>query len=150
MKKKYEIGTERYKVIRANDIIVNGDKTQKVWELPARVRTPTTNVPWGIAMMNNGQTTTNSKAGRWIDVAVLDSGIDAKHPDLVMRLEDYANSDGLPGEADESDSSGHGTHVSGIIAADGGFDGKGIWGMAPGANLRVYAKYKYLRSLQGH
>jgi len=139
LKDKYTIGNDRYSVIRVNDIFTSNSKIQEVWELPARVRTPTTTVPWGITMMNNNQDTKRSSAGRWIDVGVIDSGIDAQHPDLVMRLEDYAREDGSPGETDESDSHGHGTHVSGIIAADGGFDGKGIWGMAPGANLRVYA-----------
>jgi subtilisin family serine protease len=32
----------------------------------------------------------------------------------------------------------HGTHVSGTIAADGGFDDKGIYGMAPEADLHEY------------
>ncbi|HWQ18354.1 MAG TPA: S8 family serine peptidase [Methanotrichaceae archaeon] len=137
-KDKYTIGTDRYKVIRVNDIFTSNSNIQKVWELPARVVTPTTTTPWGVGMLYNGQYTKSSTAGRWIDVGVIDSGIDARHPDLVMRLEDYSTSNG-PGEADESDSDGHGTHVSGIIAADGGFDGKGVWGMAPGANLIVYA-----------
>lgn len=138
LKDKYTIGTDKTKVIRANDIFTSNSNIQTVWELPARAVTPTTTVPWGIDMMYEGQYKKSSTAGRWIDVAVIDTGIDARHPDLVMRLEDYTDSNG-PGEVDKSDTDGHGTHVSGTIAADGGFDGKGVWGMAPGADLRVYA-----------
>ena len=36
------------------------------------------------------------------------------------------------------DKNGHGTHVAGIISADGGSDGLGVYGMAPEANLFVY------------
>ena len=68
-----------------------------------------------------------------VDVAVLDSGIDASHPDLnvVNRVDCtqggetcIANS-GTPGD--------HGTHVAGIVGAlDNGF---GVVGMAAGARL---------------
>ncbi len=68
-----------------------------------------------------------------------DTGTDTLHPDLVMRIEDWANAAG-PGEYGtiDSDPHGHGTHVAGIIVADGNFNGNGIWGMAPEADLHVY------------
>ncbi|MDE4086840.1 S8 family peptidase (plasmid) [Planococcus maritimus] len=57
--------------------------------------------------------------GEGIAIAVLDSGIDSKHPDLVSRIIGGANFT----EEDEGDFSnfadynGHGTHVAGIISS---------------------------------
>jgi thermitase len=48
-------------------------------------------------------------------VAVIDTGVDYTHPDLVGRVikgRDFVNADGNP-----MDDNGHGTHVAGIIAA---------------------------------
>ena len=66
-------------------------------------------------------------------VAVMDTGADLTHPDLVNQL--WTNiSDGSHGydfvdsDSDPTDLSGHGTHVSGIIAAEGdnGIDTTGV------------------------
>ncbi|HXH31339.1 MAG TPA: S8 family serine peptidase [Bacteriovoracaceae bacterium] len=64
--------------------------------------------------------------GREVIVAVIDSGIDLTHPDLAGRL--YTGKDFLD-NAKMVDDTGHGTHVSGIIAAN--LDGSGIEGLTP-------------------
>lgn len=54
---------------------------------------------------------------REIKVAVLDTGIDYNHPDLKNRVLSNLGYNFLTGTNDASDDNGHGTHVSGIIAA---------------------------------
>ena len=61
-------------------------------------------------------------------VAVLDSGVDAGHPDLSANL--VAGYDFVNQDADPDDDYGHGTHVAGIIAAELN-NSQGIAGVAP-------------------
>ena len=63
-----------------------------------------------------------------IVVAVLDTGVDLAHPDLVGRL--VTGTDVGAGDSDPTDENGHGTHVAGIIAAASG-NGIGVSGVAP-------------------
>jgi subtilisin len=69
--------------------------------------------------------------GLGIRVAVLDTGIDYTHPDLWANYSggyDFVNND-----SDPRDDQGHGTHVSGTIAAL--LDGAGVVGVAPEVDL---------------
>lgn len=64
------------------------------------------------------------------DIAIVDTGIDASHPDLnVVGGVNCSTSD----RAAWRDTHGHGTHVSGIAAARD--DPSGVVGVAPGARL---------------
>ncbi len=134
----YSVSRDESMVIRANDIETTTSDWQRLWEVPARSQTPTESVPWGIKFMYGDSTLTRTSGGEGVDVTIIDTGVDALHPDLVMRLEDFSDRYG-PGEYDRCDYHGHGTHVAGTILADGGFDGQGIWGMAPDADLHVYS-----------
>jgi subtilisin family serine protease len=73
-------------------------------------------------------------------VGVIDTGIDATHPDLDGNI-DSANSvscvGGVPDQTPSAwdDDSGHGTHVAGLIAAES--NGIGIVGVAP--NVKIAA-----------
>lgn len=68
-----------------------------------------------------------------VTVAVVDSGVDLRHPDLVGRLRDDGR-DFVDGDDDPSDENGHGTNVAGIIAGTLG-NGEGIAGLAPGVMI---------------
>jgi subtilisin family serine protease len=67
-------------------------------------------------------------------VAVVDSGIDATHPDLVNQIDLTQNFVYGEDPTDAGDGDGHGTHVSGTIAAERD-NGQGIAGIAPGAKI---------------
>jgi subtilisin family serine protease len=70
--------------------------------------------------------------GAGATVAVVDTGIDASHPDLAGRIVpgyDFVDNDTTP-----QDGNGHGTHVSGIVAADAD-NGIGVDSVAPGASI---------------
>nr|WSX75326.1 S8 family serine peptidase [Streptomyces sp. NBC_00899] len=72
--------------------------------------------------------------GTGVDVAVLDTGIDATHPDLAGKVVDAQN---FSTSADTVDRFGHGTHVASIIAGSGAASGGKYKGVAPGARLLV-------------
>jgi subtilisin family serine protease len=63
-------------------------------------------------------------------VAVLDTGVDTTHPDLTANL--LAGHDYVDGDENPADQNGHGTHVTGTIAADRG-NGIGVAGVADNA-----------------
>jgi len=69
--------------------------------------------------------------GQGQTVAIFDSGIDERHPDLMNRIDRIES---VPG-AEARDIFGHGTHVAGIIAGNGAVSNGAISGMAPGARL---------------
>jgi subtilisin family serine protease len=71
--------------------------------------------------------------GAGITVAVVDSGVDAAHPDLAGQI--LPGADFITGQEGVAiDPHGHGTHVAGTIAALAG-NGAGIAGLAPNARI---------------
>ena len=72
---------------------------------------------WGVSM------------GEGATVAIVDTGIDAGHPDLAGRI--VPGFDFVDEDLDPQDGHGHGTHVAGTAAA--GLDGGGVVGVAPRA-----------------
>ncbi|WP_405870169.1 S8 family serine peptidase [Streptomyces zaomyceticus] len=72
--------------------------------------------------------------GKGVKVAVLDTGIDAGHPDFAGLIDGTASF--VPGEG-VTDVNGHGTHVAGTIVGSGAASGGDHKGVAPGADLYV-------------
>jgi len=97
---------------------------------------------WGVEHIGSRAVHQAGIDGSGIKVAVIDTGIDYIHddPDDVPYVVDpefngiYAGGyDFFNGDADPFDDNGHGTHVSGILAAD--HNGYLVTGVAPGVDL---------------
>jgi minor extracellular serine protease Vpr len=86
--------------------------------------------------------------GTGIKVGVIDSGIDLQHPDFGSRIQfgydfvgdnydssstDPARNTPVPGQDTPDDCGGHGTHVAGIVGANGT-----VKGVAPSVTLGAY------------
>ncbi|MEU4288452.1 S8 family serine peptidase [Kribbella sp. NPDC026596] len=73
--------------------------------------------------------------GSGVEVAVLDTGVDATHPDLVGKVKETQDFSGSATGAE--DHFGHGTHVAATIAGTGAGAGGTRKGVAPKADLLV-------------
>jgi subtilisin family serine protease len=72
--------------------------------------------------------------GTGVTVAILDSGIDATHPDFAGKIVAAEN---FTPDPNTDDLVGHGTHVASIIAGSGAKSGGKYKGVAPGAKLAI-------------
>ena len=86
---------------------------------------------WGVAHIKSGSVHVAGNKGVGVKVAVIDTGIDYTHPDL----DDYyaGGYDFVNNDDDPMDDNGHGTHVSGTVAAED--NNNGVVGVAPKATL---------------
>lgn len=105
-------------------------------------KVPSSQLPWGIkSVYGNDPLLVKTSGGAGINIAVLDTGIFKDHLDLKARVSQCKDFTAvkqpiIDGKCD--DKNGHGTHVAGIIVADGGADSKGVYGVAPEASLFAY------------
>jgi lantibiotic leader peptide-processing serine protease len=109
---------------------------------------PLADLQWNMQMIGATPDAAQRRAtGKGVDVGIMDTGIDASHPDLAKNFDlersrnfttDIPDIDG-PCEVESCvdpanvDDGGHGTHVAGIVAADD--NSFGIGGVAPDATL---------------
>ena len=142
-------------------------KPQK--EMEVLLNDPAISAGWGLKMTDSAKAWRISQGSRDIVVCVIDTGADTRHPDLKSNLwtnpgetgkdakgRDKA-SNGVDDDGDGyiddvhgwnfannnndlSDQHGHGTHIAGIIGAEGG-NGIGISGVSPKVSLMVLKYY---------
>lgn len=104
---------------------------------------PLSSQQWALAKIG-GPTAWTRATGRGVLVGVVDSGVDLSHEDLSAQIAGAADCVGSNGDpaacrttpGSGQDDVGHGTHVSGIIAATRD-NGRGVAGVAPDARLLV-------------
>jgi subtilisin family serine protease len=108
---------------------------------------------WNLNSINAPESWAQGYTGDGVVVAVVDTGVDLNHPDLMSQI--WVNADEISGNGidddrngyvddtsgwdfvssdnDADDANGHGTHVAGTIAADD--NGYGATGVAPDATI---------------
>src|SRR3989442_3229787 len=89
---------------------------------------PGDSAPTGVRRIGAATTTTVRQAST-VGVAVIDTGIDLKHPDLNAVSGTNCIKPGQPAQDDH----GHGSHVAGTIGAKN--NGSGVVGVVPGTTL---------------
>lgn len=97
---------------------------------PAQAAPDLRGAQWGLDLID-AERAWKVTQGAGVIVAVVDTGVDLKHPDLRKNLldgYDFVDDDDAP-----MDEHGHGTLVAGIIAARR--DGSGVTGVAPRASI---------------
>lgn len=108
---------------------------------------------WNVNAVEAPEAWAAGYTGQGVTVAVIDTGVDLDHPDLVNNLyvnpgeiagngidddgngyiDDVSGYDFVSGDARPDDGNGHGTHVAGTVAASR--NGRGATGIAPDAKI---------------
>jgi subtilisin len=107
----------------------------------AMATTPSDQTPWGIQAIYNNANIQATSGGNGIKIAVLDTGVFTNHIDLAGSAEqckDFTQTSSSMVNGTCTDRNGHGTHVAGTALAHGGYDGLGVYGVAPEAELWAY------------
>lgn len=138
-------------------------------EVEVILKDPALSQAWGLQMTDAQKAWRVSQGSRDIVVAIVDTGVDETHPDLVHNLwvnkgetgkdklgrdkstngvdddgngfiDDVHGWNFVDNNNDLTDKHGHGTHIAGIIGAEGG-NGIGISGVSPKVSLMVLRYY---------
>ncbi|MFJ8788053.1 S8 family peptidase [Streptomyces sp. NPDC102462] len=114
------------------DAVTNGDRTASgiahVWLDGVRKASLDKSVP----QIGAPTAWAAGYTGKGVKIAVLDTGVDATHPDLKNQVVESKN---FTPAADATDHFGHGTHVASIAAGTGAKSGGTYKGVAPDAKI---------------
>ncbi len=125
---------ELARLSESRDVIAVGQSQQRSLLEPTTttVNDPLSGSQWGWQRLG-GSELLDLGNGQGITVAVLDTGVDAAHPDLGGRV--LTGWDSMDSSGDgRRDPNGHGTHVAGIIAATVNND-LGVSGVSAGVTI---------------
>ncbi|GAA0949850.1 S8 family serine peptidase [Kribbella koreensis] len=127
------LGARAEKVRRgsARDFWKSVDETSAVRRVSLD-RKVTAALDWSVPQIGVPAAWKRGLTGKGVKVAVLDTGIDATHPDLrgkVVKAKNFSAADNV------TDHYGHGTHVAGTIAGSGAASKGKYRGVAPDATL---------------
>jgi type VII secretion-associated serine protease mycosin len=118
---------------RAKPLPVTGSEGEgNGWSFEIQPNDPLYDNQYALQHVNAAAAWNITKGSPNVVVAVIDTGVDASHPDLQGKLVkgyDFVNNDDTP-----EDTVGHGTFVASLIAATGN-DKNGIVGLAPGVKI---------------
>jgi subtilisin family serine protease len=119
------VSADTLKRIQASRAVTFVERVPNRWVSARKkaIADPSLNLQWGLRAIDWFSAGRRPSAAR-VHVALLDTGVDAKHPDLKGAIEAYHR-----GKHSAKDLPGHGTHVAGIIAALAN-NGVGIAGIA--------------------
>ncbi len=95
-------------------------------------------LPWGVDRVDADAAHAEGATGAGADVAIIDTGIDADHPDLAANLGEgtaFVECRGGSCDAPWDDDEGHGTHCAGV--ADAVDDSEGVVGVSTAATLHA-------------
>lgn len=87
---------------------------------------------YGLEKMQVNKAWDISMGSKAVTVAVIDTGVDLEHPDLINNM--VPGFSAIKDHPSPADDNGHGTHVAGIVAASAN-NGIGIAGMAPNTKI---------------
>ena len=90
------------------------------------------NLPWGVDRVDADVANNDGYTGDGSDIAIIDTGIDADHPDLQANV---GTGKDFTGTGSWDDDNGHGTHCAGIAGAVDNTEG--VVGVAPEATLHA-------------